>query len=1044
MKKKKLITGVLALAMCFSLTSFTGCGTGEAGVDGKSAYELWLAAGNEGTLEEYLASLKGEKGDQGEKGEQGEKGDKGDTGAQGEKGDKGDTGAQGEKGDKGDKGDTGAQGPQGEKGEDGLTPYIGENGNWWIGTTDTGVKAQGEKGEDGEDLTACEHVLISISEPIDLQITHAEYCQYEVKVCAICKATLTELTKHEWSDEDQEAQDPTCQEAGHEAGKQCTVCGKFEEGKEIDKVDCSPVLDAEGQPVVYTVDCSKVVEDGRVVGKKGYTYNLCKWCGEKINVVEIDHKWQENVYVVDEGKNICEDGSMIVKVCLDCQYAEITSTPGKKAHLVEDWEVTTPPTLTDGGVLTGTCKDCQKSVTWNIPKLDNVNYTFDDTNKQVICSEDGYLKYTLNIAADATQEAERADGVKFVIKNVNAYSEEFIVPEEGGAHKINYNGVVENVVLSTAAERKVYDISKLPEGSFIRPENAGFSCDVEEGIAIVYYCANESCHEAIYILVHDAHTKGDVNHVVLPDCDAETNGYTYYDCSVCGAENVFEEDEVAWAHEYEYAYTQKADGTYKITRTCTVCSEADEFDATTYDYKAPTCDEEGYIKFTYVVDGETVIDENIPQAKVPHKLMYNGTKIDWVPANKYQVGLLTGTQLILPDNIGEYNCTDSASAVFYCVDCNATNYFNVIGDHNLSVAGEGEFADRVTANSCLNAGKTERYCPECGEFVVIPGSETEQLEHEYTYTVELVGETYIVTRSCPHGCDGMIDGENQFEAAYVEETKAPNCQEKGNLRVYIDAEKTKFKDFEIAKTAHQIYVDGVKTPIAGVYRVGAVNDPRNKPVIPENVEATCSDEGYQIVVFCVDCNTARYIDVKADHVGEQTLIGSEPAKCTENGYNTFECTTCGDTYDVPVLATGHKFTYNVAIDAGFGTNGKVEVCCENEAGAVIYEINLSSFDLIDAAEGNKLEVSADGYKVVATRTTVDAISCSNDGKYNYKYVITIEGDHENTTYEVVYENVVVETEGHGPTTPLFYFEDNGVVKAGYLCEHCGNIFVVEL
>ena len=32
---------------------------------------------------------------------------------------------------------------------DGLTPHIGANGNWWIGTTDTGVKAAGTDGVDG-------------------------------------------------------------------------------------------------------------------------------------------------------------------------------------------------------------------------------------------------------------------------------------------------------------------------------------------------------------------------------------------------------------------------------------------------------------------------------------------------------------------------------------------------------------------------------------------------------------------------------------------------------------------------------------------------------------------------------------------------------------------------------------------------------------------------------------------------------------------------------------------------------------------------------
>ena len=38
-------------------------------------------------------------------------------------------------------GKDGANGKDGENGKDGLTPFIGENGNWWIGDTDTGVKA---------------------------------------------------------------------------------------------------------------------------------------------------------------------------------------------------------------------------------------------------------------------------------------------------------------------------------------------------------------------------------------------------------------------------------------------------------------------------------------------------------------------------------------------------------------------------------------------------------------------------------------------------------------------------------------------------------------------------------------------------------------------------------------------------------------------------------------------------------------------------------------------------------------------------------------
>ncbi len=56
---------------------------------GMSAYELWLAAGNTGSIDDYLASLKGEKGDKGDNGKDGEKGEKGDKGDKGDQGERG-------------------------------------------------------------------------------------------------------------------------------------------------------------------------------------------------------------------------------------------------------------------------------------------------------------------------------------------------------------------------------------------------------------------------------------------------------------------------------------------------------------------------------------------------------------------------------------------------------------------------------------------------------------------------------------------------------------------------------------------------------------------------------------------------------------------------------------------------------------------------------------------------------------------------------------------------------------------------------------------
>lgn len=62
---------------------------GATGADGKSAYQIWLSAGNTGDEAAFISSLKGAKGD---------KGDTGATGSAGAKGDKGDTGADGKNG----------------------------------------------------------------------------------------------------------------------------------------------------------------------------------------------------------------------------------------------------------------------------------------------------------------------------------------------------------------------------------------------------------------------------------------------------------------------------------------------------------------------------------------------------------------------------------------------------------------------------------------------------------------------------------------------------------------------------------------------------------------------------------------------------------------------------------------------------------------------------------------------------------------------------------------------------------------------------------
>ncbi len=153
---------------------------GANGADGKSAYELWkddVAAGkitdpktgntwsaSEDTQTDFYRYLRGADGAKGAKGDKGETGATGATGADGAKGADGKSAYEMwkemvSKGDVTNPHDPSKKWPAGDNkesdfwnfliGRDGNTPYIGSNGNWFIGGEDTGKSAKGEKGKDG-------------------------------------------------------------------------------------------------------------------------------------------------------------------------------------------------------------------------------------------------------------------------------------------------------------------------------------------------------------------------------------------------------------------------------------------------------------------------------------------------------------------------------------------------------------------------------------------------------------------------------------------------------------------------------------------------------------------------------------------------------------------------------------------------------------------------------------------------------------------------------------------------------------------------------
>ena len=128
---------------------------GEPGKDGVSIVSVALTNSSENIdtytitySDGHTSTFEITNGQDGKPGENGQSGQNGLTPFIGENGNwwigEQDTGiyAQGEQGN---------PGQDGKPGADGLTPYIGENGNWWIGKEDTGIHAQGKQGNPGAD-----------------------------------------------------------------------------------------------------------------------------------------------------------------------------------------------------------------------------------------------------------------------------------------------------------------------------------------------------------------------------------------------------------------------------------------------------------------------------------------------------------------------------------------------------------------------------------------------------------------------------------------------------------------------------------------------------------------------------------------------------------------------------------------------------------------------------------------------------------------------------------------------------------------------------
>ena len=677
----------------------------------------------------------------------------------------------------------------------------------------------------------------------------------KVRKCSRCDYSESEEIEATGHDYEAVVTAPTCTEAGYTTHT-CKVCGDSYIDNEVEALG----HDLGEWTVSKVATCTEAGEKVRSCSRCAYS--------EREEIAALGHKYEEIVTAPT-----CTKAGYTTHTCQVCGDSYIDSELEALGHDLGEWTVSKAATCTEAGEKVRSCSRCDYSEQEEITAL---GHKYEEVVTDPTCTENGYTTHTCKVCGNSyvgsEVEALGHDLGAWVVSKEPTDTEtgekvrncsrcDYRETEKIAALGHEYEAVV-TAPTCTEAGYTTY-ICKTCGDSYVDHEVAALGHDF--GTWIINKAATcietgekvHSCSRCDYRETEEISAIGHIYEEIVTAPTCMEGGYTTHTCKVCGDSYVDNEVEAHGHNLGEWTVSKAATCTEagEKIRRCSRCaySEREEISAIGHVYEEivtdPTCTEGGYTTHTCKVCGDCYVDSEV--AALGHDL-----------------GAWTVSK--------EATCTESGEKVRKCSRCDYSE------SEEIAALGH-KYEEIVTAPTCTEAGYTTHTCQVCGDSYI--DSELEALGHDLgEWTVSKAAtctEAGEKVRSCSR-CDYSEQEEiTALGHKYEEVVTDPTCTENGYTTHTCKVCGNSYVGSEVEALGHDL----------GAWVVSK--------------EPTDTETGEKVR----NCSRCDYRETeKIAALGHEYEAVVTAPTCTEAGYTTYICKTCGDSYvDHEVAALGHDF-----------------------------------------------------------------------------------------------------------------------------------------